>query len=578
MLDKRLLGLAKQQRTALLATIGCGMLSALVLIAQAGVLTRVIGRVFLGHDALAQVFALLLLLLVLALVRAVLLWTAELSAQHIATGAKTALRQRVVGHVLALGPAFVRGERSGELANTAVMGVEELDAWYSQYLPQVVLSMLVPLLILVAAFIIDPLTGLILLLTAPLIPVFMMLIGHLASSLTQRQWRSLSHMSAHFLDVLQGLSTLKLFGRSQRQVATIERISDDFRRATLRVLRVAFLSALVLELVATLSTAVIAVEVGVRLLGGTIDFGRAFFVLLLTPEFYQPLRALGAKFHASMSGKAAADRAFELLETPLPAPATAQGTTMAPIPAAPLSIALRNVHYSYAADETPALDGVSLTIPAGKMVALVGESGAGKSTLASLLLRFMEPASGAILVNDTSLALTDAREWRQHVAWVPQRPHLFHGTIAENIALGQPDASRLDIIAAAMAASAHEFVESLPQGYDTQVGEQGTRLSGGQVQRIALARAFLRDAPLVVLDEPTSQLDTANEDVIRRAMRQLLVGRTALVIAHRLTTVSEADLIAVMDRGHISGVGTHAQLLHTNHIYTNLVTVYGATT
>ena len=306
--DARLLTFARKERLGLALTIAPGALGGALTVLQASALSRTVSGVFLDGLKLADVRPLLLALVALAVARAVALWAGEVAASRVAVRVKSDLRARLAAHLLALGPAYVRGERTGELANTAVEGIEALDAYFSQYLPQLSLAVIVPAAFLVCVFPLDPLSGLVLLLTAPLIPLFMILIGSLADGLTQRQWTALSRMSAHFLDVLQGLTTLKLFNRSREQIRVIAEISDRHRDATLSVLRVAFLSALVLEMVGTLSTAVVAVEIGLRLLYGRLAFEQAFFVLILAPEFYLPLRLLGTRFHAGIAGVTAARR------------------------------------------------------------------------------------------------------------------------------------------------------------------------------------------------------------------------------------------------------------------------------
>ena len=315
--DRRLLTYARRERLDLVLTVTLGALSGVLIVLAARVLAAVVNGVFLGGLALADVWPLLVALAAIAVARGVLLWAGDVTANRVATRVKTDLRERLTAHLLALGPAYTRGERTGELVNTAVEGIEALDAYFSQYLPQLALAVLIPVTFLLVVFPLDPLSGLVLLLTAPLIPVFMILIGSLADSLTRQQWTALSRMSAHFLDVLQGLTTLKLFNRSREQIAVIAEISDRYRDTTLGVLRVAFLSALVLEMVGTLSTAVIAVEIGLRVLYGRLAFEQAFFVLILAPEFYLPLRLLGTRFHAGIAGVTAARRVFEVLETPV---------------------------------------------------------------------------------------------------------------------------------------------------------------------------------------------------------------------------------------------------------------------
>lgn len=573
-LDKRLLRALDPVRAALWAAIGLGVLAGALLVAQAYLLSQAVDRVFLGGDTLRDVTPLLVGLVLVAAIRALLLWAGDLSAHHLAGHVKTALRERLFAHVTALGPAYTRGERSGELAATAVEGIEELDAYLREYVPQLALSAMIPLAILLVVFPLDILSGVVLLLTAPLIPVFMILIGRLAAAQSRRQWGQLSRMSAHFLDVLQGLTTLKIFGRSREQAATIAAISERFREATMAVLRVAFLSALVLELLSTLSVAVIAVEIGLRLLYARIPFDMAFFVLILTPDYYLPLRALGARFHAGTAGVAAAERIFAVLETPLPACGDPVDVSSAN-PDPPLTIAFEHVSYAYRDGDRPALNDLTFTIAPGTTVALVGRSGSGKSTAAQVLLRFLTPTAGQVTVNGVDLCALPPALWREQVAWVPQLPYLFAATVADNIRLGRPDAPLSAVMRAAEQAHADQFIRALPQGYDTPLGEQGARLSGGQAQRIALARAFLRDAPFLILDEATANLDPDTEAQIAESLRTLMHGRTVLVIAHRLHTVMDAGQIVVLAHGRAVETGTHDELMvHGGH-YAKLIAAQG---
>ncbi len=616
---RRLLRQAAGSRWALALTIVLGLLAGLITVGQAWLLSRVVSRVFLQGASLAQVLVPLLMFLGLALLRAGLVWGSEATAHTLANGIKRALRTRLAAHLLALGPAYRHGERSGELANTAVEAIEALDAYYRQYLPQVALAALVPVAVLLFVAPRDWVSGLVLLLTAPLIPIFMVLIGSAAEALTRRQWTSLSRMSAHFLDVLQGLATLKHLGRSRAQIEAIARISDHFRQATMGVLRVAFLSALVLEMVATLSTAVVAVQVGLRLLYGHLAFEQAFFVLLLAPEFYLPLRLLGSRFHASVEAISAMERIGEVLDTRPrlqtggraggQSGASVDGRAVLPLPAAAsTSIVFEDVHYAYEQGRRPALDGVSFRIDPGETVALVGGSGSGKTTVAYLLLGFLTPDRGRITLAEckghsagersfhsaaertsdslgesagplpASQSLVDLPPavWRQQVTWVPQEPYLFHGTLAQNLRLARPEATMDEVVWAARQAHAHAFVETLPQGYDTLVGERGARLSGGQIQRLALARAFLKDAPWLVLDEATANLDPEVEALVQEALGRLLRGKTALLIAHRLNTVYQSDRILVLDAGQLVEEGKHTELLRRDGVYRRLVGAYAA--
>jgi len=517
-----------------------------------------------------------------AALRAAAAWGQEVSAQGFSGRVRRAVRDRLLRRLLALGPRFASGERAGELANTLVGGVDALDPYLAQYLPQAALALLVPLLVWAAVLRADPLSALVLLLTFPLIPLFMWLIGGAAEERTRRQWVTLSRLAARFLDAVQGLPTLRAFGRAADEADRVARASEGHREVTMGVLRLAFLSALALEALATLGTAVVAVEVGLRLLYARIAFRDALFVLVLAPEFYRPLRALGAAFHAGMVGREAAVRIAEVLEAegPLAAPAVARAGPEA-IPAgavpavssrtAPPAISFEDVRFAYDAAAAPALDGFSLALPSGATVALVGPSGAGKTTVANLLLRFLEPGRGVIAVDGAPLAALAPEAWRRLVAWVPQRPRLFHGSVRDNVALARPGASPSELARAAARARLDSVLRELPHGWETPVGEGGERLSGGEAQRVALARALLKDAPVLVLDEPTAQLDLESESAVVEAIEDLRRGRTVLLIGHRLTTVARADRIALVVRGRVVEEGTHRELGAAGRGYARLL-------
>lgn len=566
--DSRLLAQLQNVRGFFALTLLCGFVIAVLTIAQARVLSHVIAQVFLHHATLDALWNLMFGLLAIIVARALLSWVSEVSAFQIAARIKSALRARVFNRLLALGPAYVRGQRTGELTHTLTEGIEALDAYFSQYLPQLVLAALVPLTVLAFVFPLDWLSGLVLLLTGPLIPFFMILIGSAADVLTRRQYKQLALMSAHFLDVLQGLTTLKIFGRGREQIETIARVSHQFRDTTLSVLRVAFLSAFALEMIATISTAIVAVQVGLRLLYGQLEFEAALFVLVLAPDFYLPLRLLGTRFHAGLAGVAAAARIFEILEETQDERRT---TDFLRRPSSVFGrLAFNNVHYSYA-DSHAALNGATFSIAPGQHVALVGATGAGKSTIVNLLLRFIDPTRGAILCGDVALHAITPDEWRQHIAWVPQMPYLFNDTLANNLRLARSAASMDEVRRAARLAHIDEFIHTLPRGYDTIIGERGVRLSAGQAQRLAIARAFLKNAPFLILDEATSYLDVETEAMIQNAIAQLLQDRTALIVTHRLTTAMRADQIIVMSQGRVVEIGTHDALMQQRGEYHRLV-------
>ncbi|TWH46794.1 ATP-binding cassette subfamily C protein CydD [Sporomusa sp. KB1] len=568
MLDKQLVQEAVKQRWLLAVVTILGAGGGVLAVSQAYYLTQVIDKIFLGKQELGVVAPVLWLLAGLALLRAIVMYGEGVLSFTLAAEIKTTLRQRLVSHVLALGPVTMAQQPAGELINIISEGVENLDAYFSRYLPQLLKAVIIPIFILMVVGPLDSTTAVIMVVTAPLIPVFMILIGKLAEKRNRRQWETLNNLSAHFLDVLAGLTTLKLFGRSREQIAIIARVSNEFRDTTMEVLKVAFLSALSLELLATISTALVAVTVGLRLLYGEVTFAQALFVLLLAPEYYLPLRMLGSQFHAGMDGKSAAADIFGLLA--LQGPVMASGA----VPLArqqQIGLEFREVYAAYQQGARPALAGVSFTLMAGQHLAVVGPSGAGKSTLAALLLNFLSPAAGEILVNGLVLRTVCASDWLQQVAFVPQRPHLFQGSAADNIRLARPDASLAEVVAAAKAAGAHDFIMRLPSGYDTPVGEGGQGISGGERQRIAIARAFLQNAPLVILDEAVKGLDVKSQVALDTALSRLLAGRTAIIIAHRITTVRQADKIMVLNAGQIAETGTHAELLAKNGIYSRLV-------
>jgi ATP-binding cassette subfamily C protein CydD len=579
--ENRLFQYDQTARVILVIGIAAGFFAATCIIAQAYVLSEVVDRVFLKDQSLAEVISPLAVLLALGIIRAAFIWCSDVLAQRSASHLKGSLHEQLTRRILTLGPAYTRRERSGELVNAVVEGVEVLDEYVTTYLPARFLAGLVPAFVLLVTLFIDPPTTLILIFTGAILVIDLVLIGGRARDITERRFTELSWMSAFFLDMLQGLATLKMFGRSREQVENIREISHRFGDTTMEVLRTAFQTSLVLEWGGTIATALVAVEISLRLMNGGLPFDRALAVLIITPEFFLPIRQLAIRYHTGTAGKTAASRIFTILDSAPKSAASHIGSAPTPGGAAPhaavpdrLDICFNRVSYAYDAGKRPALNDFSLDIPNGETLALVGATGAGKTTVANLLLRFIDPDNGQITVGGTLLGEIDPEAWRARVGWVPQNPHLFHGSIADNIRLARPGASATDMIAAAQAAHAHEFIQALPQGYDTPIGEQGARLSGGQGQRLAIARAFLKDAPFLILDEATSHLDPASEAAIRDALQNLMRGRTVLLIAHRLKMVYAAERVAVLDQGRVIESGDPQHLLRQHGSYQQLVAIY----
>ena len=554
------------------ATVALGLVAAGTTVIQMVLLAKIVDGVFLKDAGLAGVRNLLLFLLAAAVVRAALIWVREVVAQRGAVRVKSELRSRLFAHILRLGPAYVGGERTGELTTTATEGVEKLEPYFARYLPQMSLSVFVPLLIALYILPRDLSSAILLLITAPVIPIMMILVGGYAEEHMKRQWTALSRMGAHFLDSLQGLPTLKAFGRSSAEQNHVAAVGEAFRQRTMKVLKFAFLSGLVLEFMTAVAIALIAVTLGVRLISGNLPFEEAFVVLLLAPEFYRPLRELGVHRHAGMEGKAAAQRMIEILNITPPAGQVSDNPVRV---SNGLTVEFSGVNYTYPGSESPALSDFTLALPARTRTALVGRSGAGKSTLVNLVSRFLDPDEGTIAANGVPIDEMPVEVWREHIALVPQRPHLFYGSLLENIWMARPQAGQGEVEDAAALAGCEEFVRRLTQGYETQVGERGLRLSGGEAQRLAIARAFLKNAPFLILDEPTSSLDPESEDLIRTALEKLSEGRTTLIVAHRLNTVYSADRIAVLENGRLVEIGDHTELRDREGPYSKLVGAYG---
>ncbi|MGA4840872.1 thiol reductant ABC exporter subunit CydD [Streptomyces sp. G45] len=537
--DPRLLRYARATRFFLVAVVGLGLLGAGLAVAQAMLIAEVVVGSFQEGLGVGDLGRPLALLVAVAVGRALVAWLTELAAHRASAAVKSELRGRLVERAGALGPGWLTEQRTGALVTLATRGVDALDDYFSRYLPQLGLAVVVPVAVLARIVTEDWVSAAIIAGTLPLIPIFMVLIGWATQNRMDRQWRLLSRLSGHFLDVVAGLPTLKVFGRAKAQAESIRTITAEYRRATMRTLRIAFLSSFALELLATISVALVAVTIGMRLVHGDMALYDGLVILILAPEAYLPLRQVGARYHAAAEGLAAAEEIFGVLEAPAPAAGTA------PVPAGG-ALRVEDVTVRYPGRDVDAVSGVSFSVGSGETVALVGPSGGGKSTLLNVLLGFVAPTRGRVCVGDADLADVSLEQWRERVAWVPQRPHLFAGTIADNVRLARPDAPDAPDAAvrdALRAAGALEFVNALPLGDQTVLGEDGAGLSAGQRQRIALARAFLADRPVVLLDEPTAALDGATEAGIVDAVRRLAVGRTVVMVVHRPALLAVADRV-----------------------------------
>jgi thiol reductant ABC exporter CydD subunit len=544
-----LLRQAGAARGYLAVTVGLGLAGGVLILPQADLLSRALAGAARGTGigALAAVLAWLAVVLT---GRALAAAAGEAAALRAAAVVKSGLRQRLSAHVLRLGPRWLGGQQAGEITTLATRGLDALDAYFARYLPRLVLAVAIPLAVLARVAFADWISAVIIAITLPLIPVFAVLIGWHTRAQTRRQWQLLARLGGHFLDVVAGLPTLKLFGRAKAQTDVIKHVTSTHRTATMATLRLAFLSALALELTAALATALVAVEIGLRLLGGHMAYQTALLVLLLTPEAYLPLRNAGAEFHASTEGSAAAERAFEILDTPGPGPADPGSGDGADLSRD--TIVFRAVTVAYPGRERPALDHVDLTIRPGEHIILTGPSGAGKSSLLASLLGLVTPADGTITTGGTDPARFPGDGWLAQIAWVPQHPHLFATTVAGNIALGQPGARRADVVAAARLAGADDFIGRLPAGYDTILTEGARSLSAGQRQKIALARAFLRRVPLLLLDEPTAHLDPASADRVMTAIGTKLADRTVVLVTHRPPPAGPGRRTLVLDQGRLT--------------------------
>ncbi len=566
--DPRLIRRAAATRHYLIGAVAVGLVGTAALVAQAVLLGAIVQKVLIGHAGVARTVPLLVGLAAAFAVRGLSAWAGEVAAHRTSSRVTSTLRRQLLARAVGLGPSWLAGERTGELATSATQGIDALDAYFARYLPTAVLAALTPVVLLAWIVADDWFSAVILVVTAAVIPLFMILLGLEATRSASRQWERLSGLAATFYDLLQGLPTLRAFGRADAGRATLERANRELRDETMSTLKVAFLSSLALETLASVGTALVALFLGLRLLNGTLDVGTALAILVLAPEVYLPLRRAGAEFHASAEGRAAAERILDVLDDAdvkagvMAGGDAAQGTgrgdrrhvRLLPDPATS-TVRLDQVTVRFPGRAVPVLDGVDLALEPGAHVAVVGESGSGKSTLLSVLLGFTEPDRGDVRVGGARLADCSLRDWRAGVAWVPQRPNLVRGTLEDNLRLSNPDATDAEVVRAVERCGLDGLVARLADGMTTPVGEGGLTLSAGERQRIALGRAVLRDVPVVLLDEPTAHLDTGREDSLRELLAPWLEGRTVVMAAHRGGLVGRVDRTVTLVSGQVVETG-----------------------
>ena len=541
---------SKAVRKPLLLTASAGIFNGLLVIAQAAFLAFILHAVIIDKVTLASIMPWLAVLTGVFILRGGCLYAYQIFGFEAGAQIKSSVRQQLLDSFLILGPSEIKHHQSGELASITLEQVEALENYFSRYLPQQMIVGILPIIMIIVVMPVNWVVGLIFLFTGPLVPLFMALVGMGAASANRNQFLAMKRMSGYFLDRLQGLATLKLFGQATAELNNINLMAEHFREKTMAVLRIAFLSSAVLEFFSAVAVALVAVYVGLGLLG-EIHFGpaehitlrNALFVLLLAPEFFMPLKQLAINYHDRAAALGATDAILALLEQEPLLPGKQKVTLQVDKPPC---IAFNNVSKSY--EKRTVLTSINLGINQGEKIALIGESGAGKTTLLNLLLGFESPSEGQVFLNGVEVIQENAAK---SIAWVGQNAYIFHGTIKDNITLANPEAAEQRVIEAANAAGITEFSQALPEGLLTQVGERGYGLSGGQVQRIALARAFLKQADIIVLDEPTANLDSINKLLLLDVIDQLFRDKTLIIATHDPLVINRMTRHIVLQQGRM---------------------------
>jgi len=567
--QKELLTWLKSQRThaqgRLSRAIALGSFNGILMIVQMAILAGIINEIIFSNKALAEITPLLFGLVAIIITRTAFGYISERYSRHAAMLIKVSIRQQLLQHLFAMGPAKTQTIGSAKIAQLLHQGVDSLEDYFSGYLPIVAYCSVIPSAVLFAVFPMDWRSGLVLMLTAPMVPMFMIIIGHKAHDLNQKHWTKLLRMSSHFLDIIQGLTQLKIFNASRQEMAAVKTISEDYGNQTMGILKIAFLSSFMLEFLASIAIALVAVILGFRLYYGGVDYLLALWVLLLAPEFYLPFRQLGTQYHAKMAGVTAAQDMLQILSTPIKENQTETRFK------SPFDIALTDVNFTYSGRKNT-LKNINLTLSHHGLYAVIGESGAGKSTLIDTILGFNTPDSGSMTINGTKHTPAVRDTWLNHCGWIAQQGHVFYGSLGFNIALTEDydDAKMQQVLTSVGLA---DFISQLKDGLNTHVGEGGVGISGGQSQRLALARAFYHQPDVLILDEPSSHLDKDTEQIVSDSIAEYAKQHLVIVIAHRLHTVIDAKQIIVLEQGQIIEQGTHTELLELNGSYANSVNI-----
>ena len=567
--QKELLTWLKSQRTQaqgrLSKAIALGAFNGILMIVQMAILAGIINEIIFLNKTLTEITPLLFGLVAIIITRTVFGYISERYSRHAAMLIKVSIRQQLLQHLFAMGPAKTQTIGSAKIAQLLHQGVDSLEDYFSGYLPVVAYCSVIPSAVLFAVFPMDWLSGLVLMLTAPMVPMFMIIIGHKAHDLNQKHWTKLLRMSSHFLDIIQGLTQLKIFNASRQEMAAVKTISEDYGNQTMGILKIAFLSSFMLEFLASIAIALVAVILGFRLYYGDVDYLLALWVLLLAPEFYLPFRQLGTQYHAKMAGVTAAQDMLQILSIPIK---ENQAETQFK---APFDISLTDVNFTYSGRKNT-LKNINLTLSNHGLYAVIGESGAGKSTLIDTILGFNTPDSGSMTINGTKHTSAERDAWLNHCGWIAQQGHIFYGSLGFNIALTEDyDDAKIQQVLTSVGLA--DFVAQLKDGLNTHVGEGGVGISGGQSQRLALARAFYHQPDVLILDEPSSHLDKDTEQIVSDSVAEYAKQHLVIVIAHRLHTVVDAKQIIVLEQGQIIEQGTHTELLALNGSYANTVNI-----